>query len=120
MPMHRLLSGLATAGVVLALLGIDPSASASAETYPSGVIRVVVPAVAGTPPDIISRLVADELARSEGWRMIVENRPGALQTIAMAEVEKRPADGYTILVMSAPMMVTPSLLPRSGTRPDSD
>jgi tripartite-type tricarboxylate transporter receptor subunit TctC len=77
------------------LLALWTGLPAGAEPYPSNVIRIVVPAVAGTPPDIISRLVADELGETEGWRMIVENRPGALQTIAMADVGKRPADGYS-------------------------
>jgi tripartite-type tricarboxylate transporter receptor subunit TctC len=80
----------------------------------------VVPAVAGTPPDIISRLVADELGETEGWRLIVENRPGALQTIAMADVGKRPADGYSLLAMSVPMMVVPALLPNTEMKPDVD
>ena len=52
--------------------------SAAAEPFPSGIIRIVVPPGPGTPPDIISRIVADELAATEGWRLIVENRPGAL------------------------------------------
>ena len=73
-----------------------------------------------TPLDIISRIVANEVAEAEGWRVIVENHPGALQTIAMADVARRPADGYALLVMSLPMMVTPSLMPNAGLRPDTD
>src|SRR3954447_4579071 len=91
-----------------------------AERYPSSIIRIVVPAGAGTPPDIISRMVADEVAASEGWRFVVEDRPGALQTIAMNDVKGRPADGYSLLTMSLPITVTPSLLPNAGVRPDVD
>src|SRR4051794_28882767 len=58
------------------LAGLLVPSAASAQSYPSNVIRVVVPASAGTPPDIISRVIADELAVKEGWRLIVENRPG--------------------------------------------
>ena len=83
------------------LLGLCMAGPASAQSYPANVIRIVVPAVAGTPPDIISRLIADELAAAEGWRLIVENRPGALQTIAMSDVGKRPSDGYSLLTMTA-------------------
>ncbi|MCK1683359.1 tripartite tricarboxylate transporter substrate binding protein [Bradyrhizobium sp. 147] len=92
----------------------------AAQPYPSNLIRIVVPTSAGTPPDIISRLVADGLAANEGWRLVVEDRPGALQTIAMNDVSGRPADGYTLLTMSLPMMVTPTLLPKAETRPDAD
>jgi tripartite-type tricarboxylate transporter receptor subunit TctC len=100
------------------LLGLCMAGPASAQSYPANVIRIVVPAVAGTPPDIISRLIADELAAAEGWRLIVENRPGALQTIAMSDVGKRPSDGYSLLTMSVPMMVTPALRPNLEIKPD--
>ena len=46
--------------------GLLMPGSANAQSYPSNVIRVVVPASAGTPPDIISRVIADELAAKEG------------------------------------------------------
>jgi len=100
------------------LTGLFLPGSTRAQTYPSNVIRIVVPAGAGTPPDIISRIVADELAAIEGWRLIVENRPGALQSIAMNDVSNRPADGYSLLTMSLPITVTPALLPKAEIRPD--
>jgi tripartite-type tricarboxylate transporter receptor subunit TctC len=102
------------------LAGLLMPGAARAERYPSTVIRIVVPAGAGTPPDIISRMVADEVGAKEGWRFVVEDRPGALQTIAMNDVKGRPADGYSLLTMSLPITVTPSLLPKAEVRPDVD
>jgi tripartite-type tricarboxylate transporter receptor subunit TctC len=102
------------------LAGLLLPRHAAAQLYPSNLIRIVVPAGAGTPPDIISRMVADELAAKEGWRLVVEDRPGALQTIAMNDVNGRPADGYTLLTMSLPITVTPSLLPTAEVRADVD
>src|SRR4051794_77956 len=102
------------------LAGLLLPGKVAAQPYPSNLIRVVVPAGAGTPPDIISRMIADELAANEGWRLVVEDRPGALQTIAMNDVSGRPADGYTLLTMSLPMTVTPALLPKAETRADVD
>jgi tripartite-type tricarboxylate transporter receptor subunit TctC len=102
------------------LAGLLAPRRTAAQPYPSNVIRIVVPAPAGTPPDIISRIVADELAANEGWRLVVEVRPGALQTIAMNDVSGRPADGHTLLTMSLPIAVTPSLLPKAEIRPDVD
>jgi tripartite-type tricarboxylate transporter receptor subunit TctC len=93
---------------------------AHAEPYPTGVIRIVVPTTPGTPPDIISRIIASELSESEGWKIVVENRGGALQTIATADVLKQPSDGYTLLAMSVPMMAAPTLLPHLGLRPETD
>ena len=84
-------------GFPLLALGLSTTASpVVAEPYPSNMIRIVIGAPAGTPGDIISRIVANELGQSEGWRIIVENKPGAMGTIGAAEVLKQPADGYTI------------------------
>jgi tripartite-type tricarboxylate transporter receptor subunit TctC len=105
--------------IVLASVGLEISIGHT-ETYPSNVIRIVVPTAPGTPPDIISRVVAAELSEGEGWRIVVENRPGALQTIGMAEVLKQPADGYTIYPMSVPTTAVPALMPNLGMRPDVD
>jgi len=104
----------------ITLFGLALPAHGGAEPYPSQVIRIVVPPGPGTPPDIISRIVANELATSEGWRVVVENHPGALQTIGMADVLKHPADGYTLLAMSVPVTIAPALLPALGIRPDVD
>jgi len=105
--------------MVLALFGSDTSAG-HAELYPANVIRIVVPTGPGTPPDIITRIVAAEISEGEGWRLVIENRPGALQTVGMAEVLKQPADGYTIYPMSVPTTAVPALMPNLGMRPDID
>ena len=105
--------------MVLALFGSDTSAG-HAELYPANVIRIVVPTGPGTPPDIITRVVAAEMSEGEGWRLVIENRPGALQTVGMAEVLKQPADGYTIYPMSVPTTAVPALMPNLGMRPDID
>jgi tripartite-type tricarboxylate transporter receptor subunit TctC len=83
----------------------------SAQQFPSNLIRIVVAAASGTPPDIISRLVANDVAQSEGWRIIVEAKPGAMQTLAGAEVLKQASDGHTVISVSLPGMVAPALLP---------
>lgn len=93
---------------------------AQAESYPSNTIRIVVPTGPGTPPDIISRVVAAEVSSAEGWRFVVENRPGALQTIGLAEVLKQPADGYVIYPMSVPTAAVPALMPKMRLRPEAD
>jgi tripartite-type tricarboxylate transporter receptor subunit TctC len=105
----------------LAAAALIASASqVAAEAYPSGMIRIVVAAAAGTPPDIISRIVANELGQSEGWRVIVENKPGAMQTIGGVEVLKQPPDGHSIVSVSLPGVVAPALLPNVNFRLDAD
>jgi tripartite-type tricarboxylate transporter receptor subunit TctC len=105
--------------MALPLLGNGVS-TVQAEAYPSNLIRIVVPTGPGTPPDVISRVIATELSESEGWRTIIENKPGALQTIGITEVLKQPADGYTIYSMSVPTAAVPALMPNLGLRPDVD
>lgn len=110
------------AALVSALtLGFSGSAAPiGAQTFPSSAIRIVVPTPPGTPPDIISRVVAAQLSEREGWRMVVENRPGALQTVGMLDVLKQPADGYAIYAMSVPTAAVPALMPQLGIRPGND
>jgi tripartite-type tricarboxylate transporter receptor subunit TctC len=85
--------------------------SVSAEPYPSRVIRIVAATPAGAPPDIVSRLIAHELAENEGWRVIVENKPGGLSTIGATDVLKHPADGYTIFTAALLASAVHALMP---------
>jgi tripartite-type tricarboxylate transporter receptor subunit TctC len=123
---HRLVPGSMTMCArlrccLVPLLVAIAAATVSAEPYPgNNLIRIVIPATAGSPPDVLSRVVASELIEGEGWRVVVENKPGALQTIGVTEALKYPADGYTILAMSAPLTVAPALLPHLGLRLDAD
>ena len=81
-----------------------------AQIFPSNPIRIVVPTAPSTPPDIVSRVIATELSNSEGWKVIVENRPGAVMTIAGSDVLKQPADGTSIFAMSVPVTAAPAFL----------
>jgi tripartite-type tricarboxylate transporter receptor subunit TctC len=93
---------------------------ALAQSYPSSTIRIVVGGGAGAPPDIITRIVANELAQSEGWRIVVENKPGAAGTVAAGEVLRQPADGYSILAFTLGASASPALLPNVAFRHDTD
>src|SRR5262245_57355196 len=110
-------------GPVLAVLicQVWPTQAAPQSTsFPTGTIRIVSPFSASTPPDIISRIVATELSASEGWRVIVENRPGGVTTIAAGDVLKQPADGHSILAMGVPSVAAPALVPNIPYRFDTD
>jgi tripartite-type tricarboxylate transporter receptor subunit TctC len=105
---------------LLAVLVLQPLADADAQSYPTNAIRIVAPSAAGGLPDVLSRVIAAELAESEGWRVVIENRAGALGTTAMADVLKQPADGHSIFSMPGGVMAAPALLPNMGTRLDAD
>src|ERR1700730_15202250 len=87
--------------------------SAFAESFPSNVIRIVVPFSASTPPDILARIIATALSDGEGWKVVVENKPGAVMTIGVMEALKQPADGHTLLSVTAPIAAVPALLPNA-------
>ena len=119
--MKKRLHHFAPIGLPVLALSIALAASpAGAQSYPSGMIRIIGGTAAGTPPDIVARIIANELAETEGWRVVVENKPGAIQTIGAAEVLKQPADGQTILSIALPSSAAPALLPNVGFRLDAD
>jgi len=66
--------------------------------YPSKPVRIMVGANAGGGTDIIARMLADKFAESLKQPFVVENRPGASNTIAADLTAKAPADGHTLLV----------------------
>ena len=99
---------------------VTACSQASAQPFPNRTIHVFVPTGPGTPPDIISRVVATSLSESEGWLVVVENKPGAVQTIAGSEVLKQTADGYSIYALSLPVSAAPALLPNMPFQPDKN
>jgi len=77
--------------------------------YPTKPVRMIVPLAPGGGSDIIARLVASALSEHWGETVVVDNRPGAGSTVGTAIAAKAPADGYTLLVSSSSMAISPSL-----------
>jgi tripartite-type tricarboxylate transporter receptor subunit TctC len=97
---------------VLALM-LVPFA-ARAETWPSRLIKAVIPFGAGSAADVLPRLVFDRLAVELGQPIVIENRVGAGGTIGTSAVAKADPDGYTILAHSSALTAAPSLFPNLG------
>jgi tripartite-type tricarboxylate transporter receptor subunit TctC len=74
---------------------------AKADAYPSRPVQLHVGAVPGSAPDVVARLVAQRLSERLGQSFVVENRPGANGNLAVEDVVRAPADGYTLLLISA-------------------
>jgi tripartite-type tricarboxylate transporter receptor subunit TctC len=94
----RLSLGLtAVSALTLTACGSEAGSSGSAEAdFPSEDITLIVQAAAGGGSDLASRALAGELEKVLGTSVIVENRPGASGSTAMAYVADQEADGYTI------------------------
>lgn len=87
--------------VACGLLGTALMAGpATAETYPSRPITVVVPFAAGGPSDVVARVVTDHMAKTLGQPMIIENLGGAGGTLGSGRVAAAEPDGYTLLAGS--------------------
>ena len=81
----------------------------SAQAYPSKAVRIVVPFAAGGGTDVIARYLAAGLTESLKHQVIVDNRAGANAIVGTEHVARAPADGYTLLFVSSPHMVNPSM-----------
>ncbi|HET7596185.1 MAG TPA: tripartite tricarboxylate transporter substrate-binding protein, partial [Burkholderiales bacterium] len=73
---------------------------ASAQSYPSRPIRVILSVPAGATPDVTARLLTPGVAHILGQQLVVDNRPGAGGVIGAEIAAKAPADGYTIFISS--------------------
>ncbi len=93
------------ARTALFALGLLGAAGAAAQSYPSKPIKLLVPLAAASTADILSRTVGNELAKELGQPVVVENKPGAGGTIAMAELAHSAPDGYTIAFASQGTLV---------------
>lgn len=89
---------VALSGIVAAAAPLSP---AHAQTYPDRPIRIVAPFPAGGLADVLSRAVGDEISKSLGQPVIVENRTGAGGNVGADAVAKADPDGYTLMMASA-------------------
>ena len=91
-----------------ALFALTAVAAFAAESYPARPVRVVVPFGAGGP-DLIARIVAQQLASQLGQPVVVDNRPGANGIVGTDTVAKAAPDGHTLILVSASFVVNPSI-----------
>jgi tripartite-type tricarboxylate transporter receptor subunit TctC len=98
----------------LVLLGLTAGlvAAQAQDKYPSKPIKIIVPYVPGGATDIVARILADQMGKSLGQSVIVENRPGAFGIIAIEDMVKSGADGYTLMIGNVSTnAITPIIYP---------
>jgi len=86
-----------------AAAGLLPGAS-RAQSFPSKQLRLLVGFAAGGGGDVVARILAQELTKSGGLSVLVDNKPGAGGNIATREALRAPADGHTILLANVGML----------------
>ena len=82
--------------------------TAVAQDWPTKAIRAIVPLTAGSATDMIGRTVLEQLSQQLGQPIVMENRPGAGNTIGMATAARSDADGYTLLINSSSHTIVPA------------
>ena len=101
-----------TAGKWRAACGLAMAAAATvagAAQYPERPIRMVIPFPPGGSLDVVGRVVGHKLTEVLGQNVLIDNRSGASGNIGVEIVVRAPADGYTILLNTLPLVVNPSL-----------
>jgi tripartite-type tricarboxylate transporter receptor subunit TctC len=103
--------------IVLCVLAVLIAPAASAQTYPSQPVRIIVPFTAGSPNDVVARLLAQQLTTRLGQSVIVDNRPGAGTNAGTKVAASAEPNGYTILFNSSSMVVSPAMYKNPGYDP---
>ena len=95
---------------IFILFAIAPVFSpAATAAFPDKPIRLIVPFAPGGNADIIARSIGNELSKNLGVPVVIDNRAGAGGVIGSDLVAKAPADGYTIMMVSASHVINPSM-----------
>src|SRR5216684_6164355 len=92
----------------------------SAADYPGRPIRIVVPLAAGGNVDIVARTLAEQIAKSLGQAVLVENRPGASSLVGTQFVARSAPDGYTVLAVANTFATVPLTVANPGYDPLKD
>lgn len=93
----------------LFLMVASSSVGFAQSTYPNKPIKLVVPFPPGGLIDNVARLISPALSTELGQAIVVENKPGAGGNLGAAEVAKANPDGYTLLMASPPLSISPAL-----------
>jgi len=109
-----------TIATAVGLLLTAASLAAAAQNYPVKPLRIINPLAAGGNVDIVARGVAEQLSKSLGQQVLVENRPGASALIGTRYVRTQPADGYTLLAIANTFARVPAIVPDPGYDPVKD
>ena len=99
-------------------IAVLSGAPLQAQSWPERPIRLVVPFPPGGLIDNMARLVAPRLAQELGQPVVIDNKPGAGGNLGAAEAARAAADGYTLLMASPPLTISPALYAKLPYKPE--
>src|SRR5262245_26433399 len=109
------LAGLAGAAILAV------AAPAAAQDYPTRPITIIVPFAAGGPTDVIARIAADNMSKTLGQTIVIENVVGAGGTTGSTRAMRATPDGYTIIMgHMGTHAASVALYPNLAYRPETD
>lgn len=94
--------------------------SVFAQAYPSKTIRLIFPFPPGGPTDLLGRAIAQKVSDQIGQQVVADNRPGAGGNLGLELAAKAPPDGYTIVLSSPLVAISPSLYTKLNYDPAKD
>jgi tripartite-type tricarboxylate transporter receptor subunit TctC len=114
--------GLGAAVVAAILAGLAAAVPAKAQTWPPATVKIVVPFGAGSTPDLVARILADNLqSKNAGSAFVVENKPGASGNTGTDVVAKAPPDGSVIgISLGGPLAINTILFSQLPYDPAKD
>lgn len=95
-------------------------ATATAQTFPSKPVRIVVPFSPGGTADVMARLIGQKMTEALGQQVLVENRPGGGTVIGTEYTARAPADGHTMLLMANSFTINPAVRTKLPYDPQKD
>ena len=104
--------------VLLAATALLAAPALHAQAWPSRTIRLVVPFPPGGLIDQMARLMAPRLGSELGQTLVIDNKPGVGGNLGAAEAARAAPDGYTLLMASPPLTISPALYPKLPYKPE--
>ena len=102
-------------GLTLAVI-VMAAGPSHAQTYPTKPVRLILPFPPGGPSDILGRALSQKLSEQLGQQVIADNRPGAGGNLGLELTAKAPPDGYTVVLSSPLISLSPSLYSKLNYR----
>jgi tripartite-type tricarboxylate transporter receptor subunit TctC len=112
---------IAVAAIAANVPLVAPISASAQAAYPSRPIRLIVPFPAGGGTDLIAREVANKVATSNGWSIVIDNKPGSGGNLGVDAAAKAVPDGYTLVLgQTSNLAINPTLYTKLPYSVDKD